>query len=579
MNTMSWLAVAVSAAALCAAGAAGPGHELQAAVYVVDAANGEAADANPGTEAKPWKTIQHAADTAQAGDTVCVMEGRYAERVTLKKSGAAGQPITFRGVPRRAAEVQGFATGPAAYVRIESFAITAPKSRAAGIEIGGDHVEVLDNYLHDLALGIAPGSSSSGASAASPAHIRIAYNDVYQCQEGIWVGGSRWVLECNHVHRALWLGVWGDADYTRVFGTDHIVRYNTFGGSKKDEIGPAHLDCLQVFDSNGEVGKRIEVCYNVEHDFHQGLMGECKKTQDNVSDWTFHHNIASCPGSAQGFVEGAWGLCAVGIPRVQVLNSTYYSIKWYGVGITEKKAEGGVIRNNIFQKIDEALKTKDAAPTQDHNIVFQCGKRDVGSKNLVDVDPKMVDPEKGNFRLQKGSPAIGAGEGGATIGALEYPNVYYVDPRHPAATDDGFGYPGQPYQTLAKALEVAQAGETVILRGGVYRETLAPKNDGVTVKALKGERVVISGADVIAGWKRDGAAWLAPLAVEPKKVLRDGQPWSEFSYDAAAKRIALKFAGDPRVHLFEAVVRQQPIDLGGRKNVKVEEITAENMLK
>ena len=51
------------------------------------------------------------------------------------------------------------------------------------------------------------------------------------------------------------------------------------------------------------------------------------------------------------------------------------------------------------------------------------------------------------------------GKGGATIGALEYPNVYYVDPRHPAAADEpAWGYPAVPLATLAKAMEVAQAG-------------------------------------------------------------------------------------------------------------------------
>ena len=102
-------------------------------------------------------------------------------------------------------------------------------------------------------------------------------------------------------------------------------------------------------------------------------------------------------------------------------------------------------------------------------------------KNINDRNPLFVDAEKRRFRLQKGSPDVGAGKGGVTIGALEYPNLYYVDPRHPAAADEpAWGYPGVPLATLAKAMEVAQAGETVVLRGGVYSETLEPGTDGVT---------------------------------------------------------------------------------------------------
>ena len=103
--------------------------------------------------------------------------------------------------------------------------------------------------------------------------------------------------------------------------------------------------------------------------------------------------------------------------------------------------------------------------------------------------------------------------------------------------------------------------------------------DGVTVRAMKGEKVTISGADLIEGWKREAdGSWSAPLAAEPKKVLRDGKPWKDFTFDAAGKRIVVK-GGDPRLHVFETVVREQGIDLGEKKNVKVEDITVVDTLK
>ena len=146
-----------------------------------------------------------------------------------------------------------------------------------------------------------------------------------------------------------------------------------------------------------------------------------------------------------------------------------------------------------------------------------------------------------------------------------------MDPRHPAAADEpAWGYPGVPLATASKACAIAQEGETIVLRGGVYRETLRPASDGVTIRAMKGEKVTISGADAVEGWKREGGAWSAPLAAEPKKLLRDGQPWSEFTYDETAKRIVVKAGGDPRLHLFETVVRDSGINLAGRKDVKVE---------
>jgi hypothetical protein len=56
-----------------------------AADYVVDGAAPGAADTNPGTEERPWKTVQHAADVVRPGDTVNVMAGRYDGRVVVMK--------------------------------------------------------------------------------------------------------------------------------------------------------------------------------------------------------------------------------------------------------------------------------------------------------------------------------------------------------------------------------------------------------------------------------------------------------------------------------------------------------------
>ena len=55
-------------------------------------------DARDGrTAATAWRTVQHAADVLTAGQTVCVHPGTYRERVTVRHSGTAGKPITFRG--------------------------------------------------------------------------------------------------------------------------------------------------------------------------------------------------------------------------------------------------------------------------------------------------------------------------------------------------------------------------------------------------------------------------------------------------------------------------------------------------
>ena len=114
----------------CAGVLAGMAGQLRAAKCVVDQAAPGAADTSPETQEKPFKTVQHAADGAKPGETVCVMAGKYDERVRVKAGGAEGQPITFRAMPRRVATVSGFDL-QASYLRIEGFDITAARPAVA----------------------------------------------------------------------------------------------------------------------------------------------------------------------------------------------------------------------------------------------------------------------------------------------------------------------------------------------------------------------------------------------------------------------------------------------------------------
>ena len=67
--------------------------EAAAATYYV-ASNGS--DSNSGSESSPWGTIQKAANTLRAGDTVLIRQGVYPERVTPVNSGTEGNWITYR---------------------------------------------------------------------------------------------------------------------------------------------------------------------------------------------------------------------------------------------------------------------------------------------------------------------------------------------------------------------------------------------------------------------------------------------------------------------------------------------------
>ena len=64
-------------------------------------------DANPGTEAKPFATIQAGVNKLQPGDTLLIHGGVYRETVTFPASGTEAQPITVKATPGKKVVVTG----------------------------------------------------------------------------------------------------------------------------------------------------------------------------------------------------------------------------------------------------------------------------------------------------------------------------------------------------------------------------------------------------------------------------------------------------------------------------------------
>jgi hypothetical protein len=99
-----------------------------------------------------------------------------------------------------------------------------------------------------------------------------------------------------------------------------------------------------------------------------------------------------------------------------------------------------------------------------------------------------------------------AGQLGAifTLRAQSHGGAYYVAP---TGSDDNPGTLAAPFKTIQRCAQIVVAGETCVIRGGVYRETVRPAHSGragspITFTAYPGERVTISGADVVEGWSR-----------------------------------------------------------------------------
>ncbi|MGR6761295.1 right-handed parallel beta-helix repeat-containing protein [Paenibacillus sp. T2-29] len=94
-------------------------------------------------------------------------------------------------------------------------------------------------------------------------------------------------------------------------------------------------------------------------------------------------------------------------------------------------------------------------------------------------------------------------------------SVYYVSTTGNDIT--GTGTLSNPWKTIQKAADTMTAGDTCIIRGGTYRETVTLHTSGTSAKpinfeAYTGENVTVSGADPVTGWKNySGSIYYAEM--------------------------------------------------------------------
>lgn len=109
--------------------------------------------------------------------------------------------------------------------------------------------------------------------------------------------------------------------------------------------------------------------------------------------------------------------------------------------------------------------------------------------------------------------------------------IYYVSQK---GNGRGNGTEKEPFATIGQAAEIAKAGDMVIIDDGVYREWVDPKNGGlgnnlrITYIAKKGTHPIISGAEVISGWKHErGNIWSCSVN---REIFKEYDPYEDEIY-------------------------------------------------
>jgi hypothetical protein len=135
-------------------------------------------DSNNGSQASPWRTMQHAADNlalGNGGTIVHVAPGTYSDTtycstpyvnttamVCVTKSGTAAQPISFVSDQRWQAKLTCATGNPffvlgASYIKVVGFEMTCPGGTfAAGTYGNYGHNGFYGNYFHDFATSSCP---------------------------------------------------------------------------------------------------------------------------------------------------------------------------------------------------------------------------------------------------------------------------------------------------------------------------------------------------------------------------------------------------------------------------------------
>jgi hypothetical protein len=109
---------------------------------------------------------------------------------------------------------------------------------------------------------------------------------------------------------------------------------------------------------------------------------------------------------------------------------------------------------------------------------------------------------------------------------------FYVSQQHPKAADTGAGTREAPLKTISAAAKMAQAGDTVIVAPGIYRESVRLTNSGMAGKPIVFQsetkhQAIISGADVLRDPQDEGAdVYSYPTAkVHPVPYLGGSPQW------------------------------------------------------
>jgi len=248
-------------------------------------------DSNPGTQAQPWRTLQKAANTLVAGETVKILPGTYTEKFTPQNSGKEGAYITYTADPGT--------------VVIDGTGVSLSKDvKGDGlVQIQGkSYLKVQNLWIRNASVNCV--NISDNSSGTGSAYIEITGLAIENCNKvGIRVRSSSHLLLkdnlINHINYSSGIGVWWSSDVT--------VDHNTITNAHYyHECQGAYDEALTISGSN-----RFEVMNNILDNTEANPAGFCTNAEklgidvkESSQNGLVHHNTVRNMNAGGIYVDG-----------------------------------------------------------------------------------------------------------------------------------------------------------------------------------------------------------------------------------------------------------------------------------
>ncbi len=280
-------------------------------------------DSNPGTSSQPFRTIQHAADLVNPGDTVLVGDGTYtmtagnacgSAAVCLSRGGTGSAWVTFRSVNQQGAKIDGQSNSTrygfqfqstANYIRIEGFEVYGmgyASGDASGFVIydGGHDVVIAHNDIHDIGrLCTDTGNGETGIFIEN-GNVTVDSNTIHDI--GRYAPGENGCSPstANYTNHDHGVYVDGNSSSSAPGGNNVMIRNNIFWNNKRGwsiQVYPGSVSNLSILNNTFAYANP----YSVGH-----IIIGANTTNARIIDNVFHQpttaGIDFYSGTATGMV-------------------------------------------------------------------------------------------------------------------------------------------------------------------------------------------------------------------------------------------------------------------------------------